>query len=113
MSEMFSSRLRHRVTLQEETRTSDGQGGYVRSWSDLCGLWAEITPIYSTDKQRESVVGEQLQDMVTHKITLRYRAGITARQRIVFNGRALYIRSVINRDEANIKLELLVEEGTL
>lgn len=107
----LSSRLRHRMTLQEEIRTADSYGGYARSWQDVCTLWAEIIPLQSLNRRSETMETGQIQATVTHKITLRYRSQITPGQRLTFEGRAFNIRSVINTHEDHRSLEILAEEG--
>lgn len=37
--------LRHRLTLQQEVKTADGAGGYVRTWQNIADLWAEIISV--------------------------------------------------------------------
>lgn len=103
-----ASSLRQRLTLQTEVQTPDSAGGYVRTWEDIADLWAEIIPVSG----RERLFGGQLQSEISHRIVLRYRDGITAGQRLVFENRAFNIRYVSNTMEANETLELLAEEGT-
>ena len=38
----LAGRLRQLMTLQQENRTDDGTGGYIRNWTDLADLWAEL-----------------------------------------------------------------------
>jgi SPP1 family predicted phage head-tail adaptor len=102
-----SSRLRQRLTLQDEVRAEDGAGGYTRSWQSIADLWAEIVPISG----RERLFADQLQSEVTHKILLRYRGGVVAGQRLIFENRAFNILSVFNTDEENDTLEILALEG--
>jgi len=99
--------LRHRVTLQEPSDVPDGAGGFSRSWQDVASLRADIQPAGGTERLH----GLQLQWRVTHRVILRYRTGVTTAMRLVYNGRALNIRAVINRGEANAWLDVLAEEG--
>jgi SPP1 family predicted phage head-tail adaptor len=101
------SRLRQRVTLQEETQTSDGAGGYVRGWQDIADLWAEIISLNG----KEKLFAGQLQSQVSHKILLRYRNDVRAGQRLLLENRAFNIRYLFNVDEQNETIELLAEEG--
>ena len=116
MKRTTSSRLRHRLTLQQEVQTPDGAGGYVRTWEDMAELWAEIISLTGDITRRgignESTVAGQLQSEKSHRILLRYRAGVTAGMRMRFETRAFNIVYVSNRDEANEVLELLVNEGS-
>jgi SPP1 family predicted phage head-tail adaptor len=102
-----SSRLRQRLTLQQEAQAPDTAGGYTRSWQNVADLWAEITPVTG----REKLFADQMQSQISHKIALRYRAGVSAGQRLVFETRAFNIRYVFNVGENNEMLELLAEEG--
>ncbi len=102
-----SSRLRHRLTLQQETRTTDQAGGYTRGWQNVADLWAEITPLSG----KEKLFAGQLQSEITHKIIVRYRSGVTAGMRFIYESRAFNIRYVSNVSEADEMLEILAQEG--
>lgn len=106
------STLKHRLTLQQEVQTPDGQGGFTRSWQDVAQLWAEIMPqAGSTGAGAEQLAFGQLQPRMTHRILLRYRVGVTPAMRLVFDGRVFNIRSVANKGETNEVLEIMAEEG--
>lgn len=102
-----SSRLRQRLTLQKEVHAADGAGGYIRSWQDVADLWAEIIPL----RGKEGFFAARLQSTVTHRILIRYRQGVDAGQRLVFESRAFHIRHVADAGSGGDVLELLVEEG--
>lgn len=102
-----TSRLRHKMSLQEEIRTADGAGGFVRSWKTLTEIWAEIRTLSG----RESFFADKLESAVSHKILVRYREGVAAGQRLVHESRVFNIRYVANLHSDNEVLELLVEEG--
>ena len=102
-----SSRLRHRLTLQEEVMVPDEGGGYIRSWSDVTNIWAEIIPISG----RERFFAGKLQAEVTHRILMRYHSDITTAHRLVFENRIFNIRAVIYPQNQKNILEILVEEG--
>lgn len=102
-----ASRLRHKLTLQQEIRTPDGAGGYTKSWEDVVDLWAEIIPVSGN----EQLFGMQLQAKISHKILLRYRTGIDAGMRLVFENRAFNIRYSVNVAENNEILAVFADEG--
>lgn len=112
-----TSRLKHRLTLQQEVQTPDGAGGYVKSWTNVIDLWAEILPITASgsgggrSSGREMLIAGQIQAEISHRIVLRYRTGITAAMRLVYESRIFNIRHVANVLESNETLELLVQEG--
>ena len=101
------SRLKHKLVLQKELRMPDNMGGYIKSWQDIGELWAEIKPIGGL----EMLFAGKNRASVTHKIWLRYRPGVDASMRLVYEARVFNIRSVFNIDERNDMLEVLVEEG--
>jgi SPP1 family predicted phage head-tail adaptor len=39
---MVIGSLRHYITIQTPTRTSDGQGGYITTWTDSYEEWAGV-----------------------------------------------------------------------
>ncbi len=102
-----TSRLRHKLALQQEVRISDGVGGYAKSWHTLVEVWAEIKPLTGS----EQLVAGQLQGASNYKIALRYRSDITAGMRFLFDGRVFNIRSVLNIDEKRDMLDVLAQEG--
>lgn len=52
----------------------------------------------------------QLGASETHKVTIRYRSGVTTQMRVAFGSRTLNINGIINRDERNVELTLMCEE---
>lgn len=109
--EHLSSRLRHRVTLQEPALTTDNAGGYTRTWDDVADLWAEVSPLEAQSFSQERLQDLHLQSRVTHRVTLRYREGVTADMRLVFEERVLVIRAIVNARELGEALVILAEEG--
>ena len=59
----------------------------------------------------EQLTAMQLQDSVSHRVTIRYRTGVTAKMRVLHRGRALKLVAVTDADEDNHWLTLLCEEG--
>jgi SPP1 family predicted phage head-tail adaptor len=106
-SKNTASRLRHRLTLQQEVQTADGAGGNTRTWQNIVDLWAEINPISG----RERAFAGQVQAEISHKITIRYRSGVTAGMRLLYNTRIFNIRTILNSKENNETLELWADEG--
>lgn len=101
--------LRHKVTIQTLTETADGSGGFASSWADTASVWAKITPASGYERAQ----GQQLEAVITHKIIIRYRAGITTKQRIKYGARYFAITSVINLDEADRFLQIMAAESTM
>lgn len=109
---MRAGRLRHQVALQRPTGTLNEFGDPVGTWSTIATLWAAVEPLSG----REYLAGQTVQSEVSHRITVRYFAGITPRDRIVWTDpstgldRTFDIRAVIDRDERHAALEIMCTE---
>lgn len=110
-AEHISSRLRHRLTLQQPILMPDGAGGYARTWQNVADLWAKVAPYGHRDALSEQLADQKLRPRVTHRVSLRWRSGVTTDMRLLFEGRALNIRAVIDVKERGEMLEILAEEG--
>jgi len=107
----LASRLRHRITIQEENSAADTGGGSVLAWEDVANIWAEIRPIQNRSASSERVQGGKIEARGFFLITIRYLDGVTPAMRISFGTRIFNIRSVINLEERGEVMEILAEEG--
>lgn len=105
-------KLRHRITI-ESAATAQGSDGFEqKTWMELATVWAAI----STIGGREFFQAKQVNAELSHEVTVRWRPGITAEQRIRFedlaNGTTRYfdILSVRNPDERRVVLYLYCRE---
>lgn len=94
--------LKHRVSIQSKSDASDSQGGFTTSWATDATVWAAIQPM----KGYEKFQAQQLQTPLSHKVTIRYRSGVTTAKRLLFGSRVLHIKEVINVNEDSAFLEL-------
>ncbi len=101
------SRMRHQITFQSESLTTDSGGGYSLSWSNGSTVWAEILPSSGSER----FFAGQMVAAKTFRITTRYISGITSKMRILYGSRVLNIRSISNLEEKNEWLEIIAEEG--
>lgn len=100
--------LRHRITIEERLRVADGYGGLTTTgWLTVFSIWAAVEPTSG----RERFFAGKLEHVITHKVRIRYRAGVRADMRVNFGGRFLQIRGVTNEDERGRWLILNCEEG--
>lgn len=80
--------LRHRVTVQRNTTSSDGKGGQTASWGTLATVWASVEPSTpKEDQQAGAMTG-----------TLRYRVRLRlesvtpqAKDRVLWDSKTLEI----------------------
>ncbi len=102
--------LRHEVTIQAENPSTDAGGGQTDPWANptkVATVRACIEPLKGFERLRAM----QLEDSISHKITMRWRSGVTAKHRIKYGSRLFNIRAVINVEERNKWLEILADEG--
>ena len=100
-------RYRHRIELQRVARAHTA-AGYVETWPTYARIKASVDP--ATPTSLGGVVAATVTTPITHLVTVRYRAGVLARDRVWFRGRALHIGAIQNPDEANRTLVLACEE---
>ena len=106
-----AGRLRHRLVLQDRNPSGDGGGGEAGDpWAvpvTVATVWGSLEPLSGAERLRAM----RLESRVTHRIAIRYRAGVSADMRVVFGPRTFNIRAVIDPGERRRMLELLCEEG--
>ena len=95
--------LRHRITFQQPIKTPDGHKGHTVKWQDVVTVWASVEPLSG----REYFYSHQIKAEVTHRVKMRYRAGITVKMRIKHKGRVLEIESILDKE----MLEILCREA--
>jgi len=104
---MRAGQLRHIIKVQEKTDTIDGMGATVSTWTDKFQTRAAIWPVSS----KERISSMKIESEITNKIRIRYRSGISSKERIKFGSRIFEIKGTpINTDERNIMLDILVTE---
>ena len=104
--------LRHLVSLQNSTNTSDGAGGFTQSYSTIADVFASITPKKGSELFSDGSQGMQIENPVTHDIFIRYRDDVTISNitKIVFGTREFNRRSILNLEEKNRFLKIEAEE---
>lgn len=104
---MRIGRLRKRVTLEARSASQGTAGQPAGTWAPVATVWASIEPLSG----REMLAAEAAQSEVSHRVTLRYRAAITAAMRVNYGGRYFNIRAVRNINERDDVLILDCTEG--
>jgi len=98
-------KYRNRIIIQMAELTSNGYGGYSKTYSTRATIWASVIPLSGN----EAVRYKQVYPTVQYKITLRYRADITTDCRIYYRGLYHNIKNIINVDNRDAELILLTE----
>ena len=113
--DMRAGTLKHYISIQEKTSTSDGMGGYTDVWNPIYSCRAAIWSL-SANERLDTM---KLEVAVDHRIRIRHPreiVEITEKHRIKWHDpmtgtdKYFYIISVINPDKSNKMLELIARE---
>jgi SPP1 family predicted phage head-tail adaptor len=86
--------LRHRLVIERMSRSADGSGGALASWTALATAWGGIEALPgSEDFTEDAVSGE-----ARYRITMRYREDIGPADRLRFDERVFEIVSAADPD---------------
>lgn len=100
-------RMDRRVMLQDRSVSPSSFGEPVPAWVDVAELWAAVEPLGSSEIWR----AQAAESDATHRVMIRWRAGVSDRMRLIYQGRILEIESVANEGEKDRVLTLVCREG--
>ena len=103
---MRAGRLRHRIVIQTMTDSVGSQGGLTEVPSTFAQVPADIIPLTGSEAFRS----QQVFPEATHRIELRYLAGVTPKMRVAYGTRIFDILIPLNLEERNRELHLIVKE---
>lgn len=90
---MRIGRLDRRITIQRRELATDSFGADVGAWVDVVTTWAGYEPISGA----EQFAADQRYAAQLVRFTIRHRAGIEARMRVVYDGQVWDIQDVAER----------------
>ena len=94
--------MRIRLEVQSSTATQDAMGQPVVTWATSSTKWASVDPLNS----RELYFSKTVRPEVTHKIRMRYFAGLLNTMRLKRGNKIYDIAGILNIDERNISYEI-------
>lgn len=98
----------HTVTLQKETKVSDGMGGSTLTWEPLKDVEAHVMPI-SGDT---FFIAQQNQSKITFKVFMEFDEEITSSLRVIHKEEEiLNIKAVLDQGGLGEILCLMCESG--
>jgi SPP1 family predicted phage head-tail adaptor len=104
---MKAGQLRKRIDIEQQALTADGGGGDTESWSALAsGIYADVEPLSG----RELFQAQQVNDELSHRVTIRYYPGVTSKMRVKYGARVLLIESIIDLEEKHRQVQLMCRE---
>lgn len=95
-----------RFVLELPLERPDGFGGVIRSYAQGPQVWGAIEMISGAERVR----ADRPEQSLTHRITLRYREGVTGAMRLASGRRRFAIRAASDPDGSRRNLVCLVEE---
>jgi SPP1 family predicted phage head-tail adaptor len=96
---MRSGRLRHRVTIQRPSVSTNARGQKTTAYDTLATVWAEVKPLMGRELERAQQIHAET------RIRVRMRAtDVTPRDRLIHDDRVLEILSVIDPLERGAEL---------
>ena len=98
--------LRRRLLLEAAMATPDGLGGTTQVYETVAAVWAQFEWIAGGERWRRG----RPEQVATHRVTLRWRAGVDAGQRLRDGDRLFDIRAVADPDGGRRRLVCLVQE---
>lgn len=99
-------RLKRRLVIEVPTETGDGAGGVTRSHATVATVWANLEWITGEERWRQN----RPEQAASWRITLRWRAGLTAAMRFRDGTRLFAIRAIGDPDGGRRSLVCLTEE---
>lgn len=100
--------MRHKISIQEPTRTTDAGGGFAEAWTETGTLYGSINPTSMTTTRQ----AEQREGSRTHYIVARYRS-LPTKARLVFGSRVFRPVGIRVLDEIKHVMEIDAVEQPL
>ena len=106
MPAVNAGELRSRVTIETPSVTVDEIGGRVQAWTPVATVWAAVEPMSAGEQWRRL----QIDASANWKITIRWMAGVSPKQRVRYGARVFEIKGVTDPDQRRRFVELACEE---
>lgn len=107
MNPIRSGPLRHRITIQQPAQGApDSFGGRQNVFTTFATVWGSIAPLSG----REMDYARGFDAQVSHRVIMRYVAGILPSFRILYGSRTFSITAALNAEERNRMLTLYCTE---
>jgi SPP1 family predicted phage head-tail adaptor len=98
-----AGKLDRRVHVQEdELGAANDSGQETPRWATKFVAWAGVEPVSGGETWNDF----QVQDDEDYVITIRYRDGVTSRDRVKMGARVFAVKRVVNPEEAGVELHL-------
>jgi len=104
---MGAGKLRHLVQIRKYEAVKNDYGEESKTWVLFSNAWAEVKPL----KAEEYFSAFGTEHTATHRIIIRYIAGLTSDMDIFFEGRQFEIVGVRDYFERHKYIEIIAKEN--
>ena len=104
---MKACKLKHTVTIQSKSLSQDTFGQPLETWTTEASVRAFVEPLTGQELFR----AQQVNAATTTRITIRYRAGMDASMRIVFESVNYNIQNIIDPEMNHAWLVMMCGSG--
>jgi SPP1 family predicted phage head-tail adaptor len=89
--------LNKRITIEEPVGTIGASGEVTRTWGTIASVSAKIESLTG----QETAAARLIDATTSHRVTIRWRPGLSPKMRLVYDSRVFNIGSMVNTDERN------------
>lgn len=104
---MRAGLLNKLLSIQERVETQDSYGEAKATWQEVAKVYGSIYPVRGTERY----MSMEKHATATHEINIRFMQNISAKHRIVYDGREFDILSVLNIAERNKQMKIIAKES--
>lgn len=104
---MRAGALRQRITIQQAIESQDSSGSVTKVWTTFATIWAAYEPQTGSESFKE----DQEQAVMGVRFRTRFKAGITPKMRVSFDGRVFDILSLVDVNGRSKQLHIMTREN--
>jgi head-tail adaptor len=116
---MLANRLRHRVSIQQQTETQDSNTGAITvGWQNLVANGVTLSAVPAevlTGAGKEMIQGDARQGEIVARINMRWFPGLTQKMRVLWDSNVFNIQSIETdltaRQEYRLKCSAGLNDG--
>jgi SPP1 family predicted phage head-tail adaptor len=95
-----------RITIEQPTASTNQVGEPILSWSTFATVWAAVDSLSSREAERFA----EMVGFMTHRVRIRYLAGVTTAMRIQYRSRVLEIGQIREVDRLDYQEIICTEK---
>ena len=98
--------LKHRISLEAQTKTPDGMGGFLIVWTEMA---SDVPAAIWGISANEQIQNQSVAMTMSHRIRIRYRSDIRSSWRLKYKNSYFDIVSIVNPNMSNRMLDVMVK----